>query len=71
MSLENAWLNLSMNQARGNGGTCYGDSGGPHFLGNLLVAITAVGDTQCKATDSAYRIDTPTAHNFLAPHLRG
>ncbi|MBK5288891.1 MAG: trypsin-like serine protease [Acidimicrobiia bacterium] len=71
MSLENAWLNLSMNQARGNGGTCYGDSGGPHFLDNLLVSITAVGDTQCKATDGTYRIDTPTAQNFLAPYLHG
>ena len=71
LSLGNVWLNLSMNQARGNGGTCYGDSGGPHFLGNLLVAITALGDTQCKALDSAYRIDTTTAKDFLAPYLQG
>lgn len=27
------YLRLSQNQATGNGGTCYGDSGGPNFLG--------------------------------------
>ena len=69
LSLENAWLNLSMNQARGNGGTCFGDSGGPHFLDGVVVAITAIGDTQCKALDATYRIDTPAAQSFLAPYL--
>ena len=28
-----SWLRISMNPARGDGGTCYGDSGGPNFLG--------------------------------------
>lgn len=69
LSLENAWLTLSMNQALGNGGTCYGDSGGPHFLDGVLVSITALGDTQCKAIDATYRVDTAAAHEFLAPYL--
>jgi secreted trypsin-like serine protease len=30
LSLQPAWLNLSMQPSTGNGGTCYGDSGGPH-----------------------------------------
>ena len=33
LNLEKAWLLLSMNPSTGSGGTCYGDSGGPHFLG--------------------------------------
>lgn len=64
-SLEPAWLNLSMNQATGDGGTCYGDSGGPHFLGEVVVSITVTGDVWCKATDKTYRVDTPVARAFL------
>jgi secreted trypsin-like serine protease len=68
-SLTNAWLTLSMNEATGNGGTCFGDSGGPHFLGgfdsNLIVSLTVTGDTVCKSTDKTYRIDTPPAREFL------
>src|SRR5215207_866157 len=30
-SINPAWLRISMNPATGNGGTCYGDSGGPNF----------------------------------------
>ena len=32
-ALTNAWLRLSANPAKGDGGTGYGDSGGPNFLG--------------------------------------
>ena len=68
-SLQKAWLKLSMNPARGDGGTCYGDSGGPHFLGgrasNLIVSVTVTGDAPCRAMDKTYRIDTPWARDFL------
>jgi secreted trypsin-like serine protease len=67
MSLTRSWLNLSMNQATGDAGTCYGDSGGPHFLGdsNLIVSITVTGDAVCKASDVTYRVDTASARAFL------
>ncbi|MGH2429111.1 MAG: trypsin-like serine protease [Candidatus Limnocylindria bacterium] len=65
-SLTKAWLTLSMNQATGDGGTCYGDSGGPHFLGDTVMSITVTGDVWCKATDKTYRVDTPVARDFLA-----
>jgi secreted trypsin-like serine protease len=70
LSLQPAWLLLSMNFSTGSGGTCYGDSGGPHFYGgpdsNKLVATTITGDAQCVATDKDYRLDTPSAVSFLS-----
>ena len=69
LNLQKAWLLLSMNPSTGNGGTCYGDSGGPHFLGgpasNLLVSLTVTGDAMCRATDKTYRVDTAVARDFL------
>jgi secreted trypsin-like serine protease len=69
LSLEPAWLNLSENPSTGNGGTCFGDSGGPHFLGgvdaDLQVSLTVTGDSACRATDKTYRLDTPSARQFL------
>jgi secreted trypsin-like serine protease len=66
-SLTKAWLNLSMNPSVGSGGTCYGDSGGPHFLGDtdVVVSITVTGDAYCRATDVTYRMDTAAARSFL------
>jgi secreted trypsin-like serine protease len=70
LSLTDAWFTLSMNEATGDGGTCFGDSGGPHFLGdetsNLVVSITITGDAVCKATDKTYRVDTEPAREFLS-----
>jgi secreted trypsin-like serine protease len=69
LSLQKAWLNLDMNFSTGSGGTCYGDSGGPHFYGgpssNQLVSTTITGDSVCRATDKTYRLDTASALNFL------
>ena len=66
-ALTDSWLRLSMNQATGDAGTCFGDSGGPHFLGDstVVVSITVSGDAVCKATDVTYRLDTPVARDFL------
>lgn len=66
-SLTKSWLNLSMNPSTGNGGTCYGDSGGPHFIGasDVIASITITGDAPCRATDVTYRTDTASARAFL------
>jgi secreted trypsin-like serine protease len=72
-ALTQSWLKISMNPATGDGGTCYGDSGGPHFLdynGNtMVVSLTVTGDAQCRATDVTYRLDTPSARSYLAPFV--
>jgi len=71
LSLTKAWITLSMNYATNNGGTCYGDSGGPHFIHlngvetNIVAAITVTGDAPCVATDKDYRMDTDSARSFL------
>jgi hypothetical protein len=65
LSLQKAWLTLSMNEATGNKGTCYGDSGGPHFHDGYVVSLTVTGDTMCKATDKTYRLDRKWVHDFL------
>jgi secreted trypsin-like serine protease len=67
LSLKPYWLQISMNPSTGNGGTCYGDSGGPHFIGNsnMVVSLTVTGDTWCRATDVTYRLDTDSARSYL------
>lgn len=67
LSLGKAWLRLSMNPSTGSGGTCYGDSGGPHFIGtsSVVASITVTGDRFCRATDVTYRTDTASARAFL------
>jgi hypothetical protein len=72
LSLTSAWLTLPMTLTTGNGGTCYGDSGGPHFIHldgvetNMVVSVTVTGDAPCVATDKTYRVDTPAARAFLS-----
>jgi hypothetical protein len=67
-ALKPYWLQLSMNPSTGNGGTCYGDSGGPHFLGDsdMVVSLTVTGDAWCRATDVTYRLDTDSAREYLS-----
>ncbi len=73
MGLQPAWLGLLMNSnATDLGGDCYGDSGGPKFLDSDLTTIVATvttGDYPCRATSWDYRLDTPSARNFLGRYL--
>ena len=69
-SLRPNSLELSQNPSTGDGGICAGDSGGPHFLGgvdsNLIVSTTVRTDRWCRATNQTYRLDTPSARDFLS-----
>jgi hypothetical protein len=71
-ALTPAQLRLSQNPATGDGGACFGDSGGPNFLGagpsetNIIVSVGAFyGDFQCRSMNVTYRLDTPSARAFL------
>jgi secreted trypsin-like serine protease len=70
-SVTPAWLRISMNPSTGNGGTCYGDSGGPNFLGttDIVAAITITGDAICRSTNVDYRLDTESARAFLGGYI--
>lgn len=69
MGLQPTWLGLLMNtSATGEGGDCYGDSGGPKFLDgnpNRIYATVTTGDYPCRATTWDWRLDTPEARAFL------
>ena len=66
-SINKTWLRISGNPSTGDGGTCYGDSGGPNFLGttDIVAAITITGDAICRSTNVGYRLDTESARAFL------
>ena len=70
-AMNPSWIRASMNPSTGDGGTCYGDSGGPNFLGTsqILAAITITGDAVCRSTNVVYRLDTESARTFLAQYV--
>jgi hypothetical protein len=66
---------LSNNAA--TGGTCFGDSGGPNFIGdsNVIGGVTSYGiNGNCAGTGGVYRVDRADDLNFLqttfGKHLR-
>jgi len=72
-ALNAAWLRLSQNDATSDGGTCFGDSGGPNFFGTgretvpgTIASITVTGDAMCVATNDTYRMDIKSVRSFLA-----
>jgi secreted trypsin-like serine protease len=71
-SLTTQWLKMSQNASHGDSGACYGDSGGPTFLGaapddgDIVVAVTSTGDTACYSTNVGSRTDTASARAFLS-----
>jgi len=48
------------------GGVCFGDSGGPRLLGNVVVAVTSTGNKNCTGQSISYRLDAPSARTFLS-----
>ncbi len=70
-AITTSWLRISQNPSRDDGGTCYGDSGGPNFLGagasetDIVASTTITGDMWCRATNVTYRLDTQSARDFL------
>ncbi len=70
-SLTPVWLHMSQSLNQDNGGTCFGDSGGPAFWTNedgseVLVGVTSWGDAQCVATSFNYRVDLQGSLDFIA-----
>jgi hypothetical protein len=50
--------------------TCFGDSGGPLFHGDTVVAVnTWTSSARCEASSYSYRLDAPRAQWFLGMFL--
>lgn len=58
----------SNHNATGQGGTCFGDSGGPHFWEDtlVLVSVTSWGDAICRTLDMTQRTDIGSVLDWLA-----
>ena len=66
-STGDIYIQLSDNAS--SGGTCFGDSGGPNFIGstNTIAAVNSfVVNTQCAGWSGAYRIDQSDDLDWLA-----
>lgn len=54
------------------GGTCFGDSGGPNFLGdsNVVAGVTSYGmNVKCAGTGGVFRMDRQDVLEFVTPFL--
>ena len=59
---------LLLSNNASTGGTCFGDSGGPNFIGDSLVvaAVTSFGkNNNCSGTGGAFRVDRTNVLNFI------
>ena len=57
-------LKLSSN---GRGGTCFGDSGGPILVGNVVYAVNSyVWNSNCTNASYAFRVDLPAVNTWVA-----
>ena len=62
-------LHLLQNSvATDQGGTCFGDSGGPHFWKDtlIIVSVTSWGDAICRSNDMTQRTDIASVLDWLA-----
>ncbi len=67
LTQNNLHLQQNPNSTEG-GGTCFGDSGGPHFWQDtlIIVSVTSWGDAICRSNDMTQRLDIESVQDFLA-----
>lgn len=62
-------FSLLLSNNASTGGTCFGDSGGPNFIGdtNVIAGVTSFGlNGTCGGTGGVYRVDKADDLNWLA-----
>lgn len=63
---------LVLSNNTNTGGTCFGDSGGPNFLGdsNVVAGVTSFGlNWTCGGTGGVFRVDRPDVLEFVNSFL--
>jgi len=66
------FIKLTANPAKGKGGTCFGDSGGPDLLAStdkILAVNSYVTNSNCTGVTYSNRIDTREALEFIRSFL--
>lgn len=66
------FIKLQANPAKGKGGVCFGDSGGPDLLGgtNIVLAVNSYGtNSNCAGVTYSNRIDLPHILEFIESFL--
>jgi secreted trypsin-like serine protease len=65
-------FSLLLSNNASTGGTCFGDSGGPNYLGsgNVIAAVTSFGrNGNCAGTGGVFRLDRQDVLDFVTPFL--
>lgn len=68
-ALNKDFIHLHQKDNKDEGGTGYGDSGGPTLLNGTVIAVVSTGDVPCWSTQVNTRTDTQEAADFLRPYL--
>ena len=61
-------FSMLLSNNHSTGGTCFGDSGGPNFLGesNVVAAVTSFGiNGNCAGTGGVFRMDRENVLDFV------
>jgi hypothetical protein len=61
-------FSLLLSNNHSTGGTCFGDSGGPNFIGqtNIVGAVTSFGlNSNCAGTGGVFRVDRQNVLDFI------
>jgi len=65
-------FSMLLSNNHSTGGTCFGDSGGPNFLGdsNVVAGVTSFGlNGNCAGTGGVFRMDRENVLDFVEPFL--
>jgi V8-like Glu-specific endopeptidase len=66
-------FSLLLSNNHSTGGTCFGDSGGPNFLGesNVVAGVTSFGlNPTCAGTGGVFRIDRQNVLDFIDEFMK-
>jgi len=66
-------FSLLLSNNASTGGTCFGDSGGPNYLGssNVVAGVTSFGlNGTCGGTGGVFRLDRQDVLDFVGPFLK-